>query len=319
MIDISIIIPHYNSVNSLKRLIETIPLQANIQTIIVDDKSDKDIEKLDLLKEELSYRENVVFLENKTTKKGAGVCRNIGIENAEGKWLLFADSDDFFTENFHETVNKYLAYDYDVVFFRPTSIEEDTGNTSNRHHEYEALILNYLNKRDLESELNLRFKFFVPWSKMIKREFVEKHKICFDEIAVSNDVMFSTKVGFYMKNYTVSECIIYCVTRNSGTLTTNINSDLFDIRLKTHIVYYNFLRDRLDSEQFHQLRLKGLGFIINAHKYKLGIKKILYVVDELKNNKIKIINFKDFNPFILFKKIRKHFIKFFYDKKYIKK
>lgn len=97
MYKISIIIPHYNSTLSLKYLLSTIPDKPEIQVIVVDDRSTLDNERYDKLIKTVR-RENILFLRNTSENKGAGVCRNIGLNYAKGEWILFSDSDDYFIE-----------------------------------------------------------------------------------------------------------------------------------------------------------------------------------------------------------------------------
>lgn len=313
MIDLTIIIPHYNSVKSLNKLLSTIPSRDNIQVIVVDDKSNKYIDELEQLKAKYN---NILFLHNNTSKKGAGVCRNIGMKYANGIWILFADADDFFLDQFYEIVSKYFQYNGDVVFFTPTSIDIESGNLSDRHENYKNLILNYIYKENKESEVQLRYQFFVPWSKLIRKKFICDNRILFDELIAANDVMFSTKVGYYMEDFLVSDEIIYCVTRGQRTLTTDTNIKYFDARLKAHIDYCNFLKSKVEINEQKYLNLTGVGSLINALKY-YGIKKFISVYFELKMNNIAIFKIKHFNPMYLIKKINKHFTKYLNERKYV--
>lgn len=162
---LSIIIPHFNSPGTLKILLDSIPKIAEIQIIVVDDKSTQGIEQYNVLTREKEYI-NVMFLENTTDKKGAGTCRNIGLERATGNWVLFADADDYFLSGFYEIVKRYFETDYDVIFFKPTSVDLKTGELSFRHLGYASLIDAY-DKNDYFTELRLRYKWYPPWSKMI--------------------------------------------------------------------------------------------------------------------------------------------------------
>src|SRR5699024_4759838 len=119
MIDLTIIIPHYNSTNSLIKLLNSIPNKKNIEVIVIDDKSNKS-EQIQLCHIYRNVNSNVKIIKNNTQKKGAGVCRNIGLKTAIGKWLLFADSDDFFVKSFYEKVEKYFNKDYEIIYFNPT-------------------------------------------------------------------------------------------------------------------------------------------------------------------------------------------------------
>lgn len=303
MIDLSIVIPHYNSVQSLEKLLLSIPNKKNVEIIVIDDKSDEELAKLDNLK--LKYN-HVCFLENNTGQKGAGVCRNIGLDHATGKWILFADADDFFVKDFYKIISEYFHSNYEVIFFKPTSIDIDTGNKSDRHIRYVEYIDNYLADETEVSELNLRYRFFVPWSKMIKLDFVKRNRIYFEEVIASNDVMFSTKIGYYMKDFKVVNKTIYCVTKGFGTLTTSMNQEIYESRLKEFIKFYTFLENALDHKQFKKLRLHGLGIILGAFQNKLGFSKILWIFRQLKKNNIKLLDRRLLNPLKVYTVIKRY-------------
>lgn len=86
----SIIIPHKDIPDLLMRCLRSIPVSEDIQVIVVDDNSADADTYLDKCPE-LS-RPYLEFV--RTTKgKGAGYARNVGLDHAKGKWLLFADAE----------------------------------------------------------------------------------------------------------------------------------------------------------------------------------------------------------------------------------
>jgi glycosyltransferase involved in cell wall biosynthesis len=137
MILLTIIIPYYNSVRTLERLLISIGNDQRIQVIIIDDNSDINLDSYNTLR--LKYP-NFLWLINKSSNKGAGACRNIGIMHAVGKCVLFADSDDFFTPNYFFKLENLLIQHFDIVFFPPISINEGNFNKSKRHIPYKNLI-----------------------------------------------------------------------------------------------------------------------------------------------------------------------------------
>lgn len=315
VIKISVIIPHYNSIESLGKLLLSIPKIDEIEIIVIDDRSNDNLEKHNTLMKSNKFS-HVIFMDNNTNKKGAGVCRNIGLKRAKGEWIIFADADDILLDDFYEIVSHYFKTKNDVIFFTPTSIESQTGNISDRHETYEKIIINYIQKNNYESKLFLRYRFLVPWSKLIRTNFLKENKIYFDEVIASNDVMFSTKVGHYMKKFEVSNKLIYCVTRNTGSLTVNISENVFDARLMTHINYCNFLRSNLKLKELRYFDIKGSGYILSVIKYRLGLKKILSTYSLLHRAKIKVFDFKFFNPVYTMKKIVYHYRIYKKNKKY---
>ena len=302
----------------MKKLLDSTPDKNNIEVLVIDDKSNKFLDIYDEIQSDYSHR--VKFLKNETANKGAGTCRNIGLDFAKGEWILFADSDDFFVENFYEKIEPFFASEYDVVIFTPTSMYADSGELSERHKFYKDLIDKYLDRKTLERELKLKYVYFVVWSKLIKRSLIEKNEIRFDEVIAKNDVMFSAKVSYFMKKFLVSEEIIYCVTRSEGSLTVRTNEEVFYSRLNVEIDHYKYLKDRLSRKEFMLLGLSGRASLFDAvFRYKFGIKKTYEVIKKLKKNDVKILTFDLLNPVYIFKKIKSYFNIHHSDKKYFKK
>lgn len=99
---ISIIVPVYNAVKYLKRCVNSILNQTyyDIELILVDDGSSDGSEKLCDEYALSDQRVKVIHQEN----AGMSVARNNAIKVANGKWLLFVDSDDYVSTNLCERV-----------------------------------------------------------------------------------------------------------------------------------------------------------------------------------------------------------------------
>lgn len=68
-----------------------------IEVIIVDDDSDPEkVDFEDFPGSDRCYTQIIFTKEG----KGAGYARNVGLRHAKAKWLIFADSDDYFNDCF---------------------------------------------------------------------------------------------------------------------------------------------------------------------------------------------------------------------------
>jgi len=263
-IKLSIIIPHYNSPKKLERLLKSIPFKEYLEVIIIDDKSNKDLKKYEELKNNKKFM-NTKFLNNNSSKKGAGVARNLGLEVAKGEWILFADADDYFTQNAFSIIDKYLNSEEDVIYFTPTSIIENKNTESNRHLYYSKLISNYLNNNK-NSELFLRFYFRSPCSKLIKKKLILENNIKFSETIVCNDDYFSVKTGLLAKKINASKEIIYCITESEETLSKKKGKQAFMNCFKESINVDLFARKNLLKKEYKKVKLYSLHLLYHSKK-----------------------------------------------------
>ena len=209
----SFVIPHHNTPDLLQRLVDSIPQREDIEVIVVDDNSDDDkranINRLDV---------KTIYIDKEHTK-GAGHARNVGMDAAAGKWLLFADADDFYKPNFIEVLDEYKNDDIEMLFFNVDSVDSVTLQSSerNRARSYQKLISNYDGSED--SINHLLFFTYGPWRRMLLREYVLRLGIRFEEICVTNDSFFSLQISYFAKRWKVEKRIIYTLTYTEGSLT----------------------------------------------------------------------------------------------------
>lgn len=292
MIDISIIIPHYNNWEMLRELLETIPTDDRIEVIVVDDHSSESNNQIE------EQFPQVFFLSNKLDKKGAGAARNVGLKKATGKWLLFADSDDLFITDFIKKIEKYIISDMDIIFFSPSSFTIDGSKKSNRHSSYEKYVRKYIENPSEDNELRLRYLFYVPWSKLIKRELVKENKIKFEEISVSNDILFSAKIGKFAKKISADDQVIYSVREREGSLTTLVNPSRFKQRLDAYIEYVAFIKKHNTRKEIKILNLTLMPFLLAIWKNKLPLSSVHLVFKKMIEFKIPILSVKSLVHFI---------------------
>lgn len=225
----SIIIPHKDIPDLLQRCLDSIPQRDDVEVIVVDDNSDpRKVDFEHFPKWKGRHYQHVLTKEG----KGAGYARNVGLDHAQGRWIIFADPDDFFTEEFNGLLDEIVDAEEDIVFFDYINVLSDdiTRQVEERTY-YRTFIADYL-KGD-KSEKCLRTSFVVPWSKIVKRELVEKNQIRFSEVKCGNDVFFSVQVGCAAKTIAVSGAIGYVVTTRKGSLSSDQcpTAAVFRIRL----------------------------------------------------------------------------------------
>jgi len=237
-IDLSVIVPHWQNATDLRRLLASIPNDARFETIVVDDYSDYGcFSQVAALKDEFRF----TLLKN-TGKKSAGTCRNIGFANAHGKWVLFADSDDFFLETLKDEFYRHYNSDCDIIFFPPKGIFADTLEPNDRGKNHAEKIKIYVNNPSRANELALRLNWNCPWSKLYSVSFLTLNSIWFEEVIASNDVRFSTESGIKANKIGVSETSIYCSTARRGSLENIVSKSVIAARMRVAVEHRNICR-----------------------------------------------------------------------------
>ena len=243
---ISIIIPHYDIPDLLMRCLKSIPVLEDIQVIVVDDNSpdaDTYLERYPELSR--PYLEFIRAPKN----GGAGYARNIGLDHAKGKWQLFADADDFFVGNMYDIINTHVESDADVIYFRKQAVYSDDINRKSTRSGYLDRIMDiYLKTGD---ELPVRTRHHVPWGKMIKKSLIENHRIRFEEIKYSNDILFSVHVGCLAKKIEAIDTVLYVVTSHEGSATYEFCKKTDELRIRAGAAF------RYDSFLFQHNMSQG--------------------------------------------------------------
>lgn len=93
---VSIIIPSFNRQDLIKETLDSVINQTfqNWECIIVDDGSTD--QTVEVLREYQRRDPRFKVIVRDRNPKGAAACRNIGVDNAEGDFIIFMDSDDLF-------------------------------------------------------------------------------------------------------------------------------------------------------------------------------------------------------------------------------
>lgn len=219
----SIIIPHKNIPNLLKRCIDSIPERPDTEIIIVDDNSDNNI--VDFQSFPGLKRNNCTCIFDKSNK-GAGHARNLGINQSKGIKILFADADDFFNYCINDILNDYINDKSDLIFFNANSIDTNTYlQTYNRAAHINHDINQYIKGQNPKALNSLRYNFGEPWSKIIDKSLIINNHIYFDEIHSHNDTTFSYLIGHKAKLFKVDERALYCVTVREGSISVSLNNN----------------------------------------------------------------------------------------------
>lgn len=223
---VSIVIPMYNVEEYIDTCLWSLRKQTykNIEIIVVDDKSqDKSLHIAQRHgKEDFRIK---VYMHEKNKKQGAA--RNTGIRAAQGKYIMFLDSDDLYpldaVQNMVEAIERSKA---DMVIGRMGWLK---GNdiTPVEYIDY------FINEAKLFSS-NLRNMSAEKWylgpvcNRIYQLDWLREQNIFFDEGVFWEDVSFSANVWYHAKFIDYSSHIVYLRTEreNEDNLSTTQNYDM---------------------------------------------------------------------------------------------
>lgn len=193
MTKFSVIIPHKGPQWLLDRCVASIPQRDDLQTVVIHDNE----------------------------ARGAGWARNRALESANGEYVIFADSDDFFHPCFNGLLDKLKEETADLIFFNADSVNLETNTPSWRANHLNRIIGS---NDSVWQQRHLRYYFTEPWCRAIRLDFIRKNDIRFSESKILNDIYFSTKVGILAESVKVYADKCYCVC-NHGNSTAKRKSD----------------------------------------------------------------------------------------------
>lgn len=233
---ITIIINCYNQEKYIEKCLDSVIGQTykNLEILIINNASTDNTLKLCKDYQKKDKRIKIITSENVTLSVG----RNIGIENANGKYLYFVDSDDYISkdviEYLYNLINKYkvkiatcrpyIIYDYN---YKEEIIEEKVEIIDS-----EAM---------LKKVLLIEDKAGTTWNKLIDKNLFIKHKF---EDRIVNDMNVMHKIIIEAKKiaYSNQKKYYYLLHSNSVTAKEGINLKRLIDKYEVSVDRYNYIK-----------------------------------------------------------------------------
>lgn len=219
---ISVIVPVYNVQKYLSRCIDSILFQTftDFELLLIDDGSQDNSGKIcdEYAKKDTRIR---VF-----HKKNGGVssARNLGLDNASGKWISFVDADDFLEQDYFP--DDLLANEsWDVI-----QVPRSRGSY---FHTYNKDFM-CINRSEVIKFLHKNF-YFECWGRFINSKILSEKR--FDEtIKIGEDLLFFVSIFNQISTYYVKSTggrYIYSINNTSAM---SMNSDATSIELNANLI-----------------------------------------------------------------------------------
>ena len=216
---ISVIVPVYNVEKYIKKCLDSIIYQTykNIEIILVDDGSTDNSGIICDVYKERDKRIKVIHKKN----NGVSAARNTGIENANGKWISFVDSDDWIDKNYFEIlISKIYNNDIDCILCCYNRVVKNNVEKV----KYVTEEKNYTSRQYLINSLNPQTGFGFCHMKLIKKECIRELKFD-EELKVGEDALFNIKISQHIKKAIFTEKAIYNYRINQDSVVKKYDKD----------------------------------------------------------------------------------------------
>ncbi len=245
----SIIIPAYNSEDSVSRCLESILTQDenDYELIIVDDGS---TDLTGAILDDLARKVTHLKVIHNKTNLGVSVARNKGIDVSQGDYLLFIDSDDYIGQGYLSAIHDAIDADKADIFIwgitkiannaSPKVISPPCFTTFERFDFLSSF---------LPSQLDCGIYGYVA-NKAVRRSLIEKNRIRFD-----TDLRLLEDYDFFLSCYRYSERIclfaLFDYFYILPAISLNSISRIGDVDYKRLIEVHQKCLDILDENGIH--------------------------------------------------------------------
>lgn len=183
----SLILATFNMKGKIENCLESILCQKvqEFEVIVINDGSTDDTKKI---VEEYSVRDKRIKLYN-YENKGVSAARNRGIEQANGKYIIFIDPDDRIKPDLLEMLEPYTNQEIDLIRFGAEMVGVDRDNTrTNVIFNVKEITEEVFNgHKAIERWQVSRRKYAAPWLYCAKKDLYTKNNVKFPEEIRSHD------------------------------------------------------------------------------------------------------------------------------------
>lgn len=291
---VSIIVPVYNAEKYLNRCIDSILSQTmtDFELLLIDDGSKDNSGRICDEYAEKYARVRVFHKPN----GGVSSARNLGLDNAKGKWITFVDADDRCSCNYLEHLLSKVDDDTDLIISYAV-ICDSTGEKAEVYPEYRVNATNF-ERLFVDSDMHWHTS---PWAKLYRASIIYENSLRFNEmmhIGEDADFLFSFML-ITDKIYVSSDTDYYYTCDVSGSLTKRINTIDSEIAsYRTILCLVNRIIQQKDIKDNRSL--DNLGWLVAS--YVRRVLNSLYYNDAQSYQRIDLIKSLDIDSYIRYSK-----------------
>lgn len=267
---ISIVIPVYNVEKYLDECIQSLQKQTytNIEIILVDDGSTDNSGMICDKYAKTDFRIKVIHKQN----GGMSDARNVGIDNATGKYIQFIDSDDYFKEDLIESLYKDICENNADIALCSHYIV--TGNNITTDATYEKRM--YTREEVIqEFLLDTKIRAYV-WNKLFKKSLFDEIK--FPVGRVFEDQLIIPKLFAKADKIILNDIPLYYYRQREGSVLHNQTKELRIAYIEAAFEMHDYVKTKVKNiEKFCNYNIAHIA--INTYN-DIGLFKMYDLAEE---------------------------------------
>jgi glycosyltransferase involved in cell wall biosynthesis len=251
---VSIIIPIYNSAQSLPRCLDSVCVQyyGNYEIILINDGS---TDGSDRICDEYAAMNSNIRVFHKANS-GVSAARNLGIDKAHGEWITFCDSDDYVDDCWLQYFTDYINDDVDLVVQQiklknrnyeeiqgPNKLSEGNGCDIMISLKYDSGTIGYpvnkLFRTSILRENNIKFREDIKLRE--DEEFVLRYLMNIRKGVIVNKVGYNYLLPDYKRKYSNIDVfdtiiILYNSSKQLSSGKRNSAVNAYQVELTNHLI-----------------------------------------------------------------------------------
>ena len=245
----SVIMPVFNVEKYIRKSVDSVLNQTyqNIEVLLVDDGSTDNCPKICDDYAELDSRVRVIHKKN----GGLSDARNFGIDAASGDYVVFLDSDDYWSSDtaLEKAARKLEMEKSDVMLFFFKYLFEDENNRITEYNsEFEKIEINMESKKTQLTDL-IKNNIYISsaWAKIIKRQLFKDNDLYFVKGVYSEDIEWSARLMMYASSFSVlNESFYIYIQRGTSSAHSLRRKNIVDA--KNNVMKALAMADSIDEE-----------------------------------------------------------------------
>ena len=276
-VEFSIIIPIYNCEKYIEKCINSILVQKfnHYELLLIDDGSTDSSGMISDIYAKKNKQIKVFHKKN----EGVSAARNVGIQKATGKYILFMDSDDYIEKDYLSYCSMMMKkYRLDLLNVGFYSIVE----CDNKIHRDKICAIEkmYENKESIKKDLVYlwdKHMLYNIWNKVYLNSIIKKNNIYFPLYDFGEDMDFNIEYMKYIQRfYNSKKCFYNYIKERKDSLTHKYRDNLFQIRIDEFYKFNQYFEEngisRNEYIEFSSRRYieRFVGCIENVFHSKLS-------------------------------------------------